>query len=522
MGCGNSKDPLLADIYSSYEQKYDFEQIFPSDPSQPSEESSNNNNSFYGITFNTNISGNSNSPLLQDKINDSINTITDEDIDINNNSSNLSEQSNAYDILIDLNNKISKLIIRFTRYNGNELEPIIKLGLNESKHSPDRTNNINDNNNIDAIDYVMGNTNNNRGLFRIELIISYFIRNSNVNVFELCPQKFFPNDIKAMIISFYSYEHPKIATFRILVSTAILCRSIVNFCNYIGCMLSKKLLFQNVITINKNNEINQQIIISSANASICRQLIFLFHYILCLDQYKMPKQQPLTNNFTAYKRMHSQFKNKQNYSGGGFASFKNNSNKSQFTHNLTNNELFNGEDVTNTAMFMGKGSTACIDTICESMESDNEIRDICILSEFANGCLTLLRANGNNKNRNLNIVKYALYILRAIVAILLILDNKKSKENQFNSIFGNNENKVRTVQCCKMITKEFLQYYGDDVSIQNMQAINNKNDIIYHIKYCKRFTKFGAKGFKNDQVKRSIENMFEQNAEMTLGTQEKQ
>ncbi len=70
-----------------------------------------------------------------------------------------------------------------------------------------------------------------------------------------------------------------------------------------------------------------------------------------------------------------------------------------------------------------------------------------------------------------------------------------------------------------MITKEFLQYYGDDISIQNMQAINNKNDIIYHIKYCKRITKFGAKGFKNDQVKRSIENMFEHNAEMTLGTQ---
>ena len=72
-------------------------------------------------------------------------------------------------------------------------------------------------------------------------------------------------------------------------------------------------------------------------------------------------------------------------------------------------------------MFMGKGSTACIDTICDEMKGNNEMMENKILTEFANGCLTLLRANGNNKqSRNMKIVRYALYILRAMVAILLI------------------------------------------------------------------------------------------------------
>lgn len=159
---------------------------------------------------------------------------------------------------------------------------------------------------------------------------------------------------------------------------------------------------------------------------------------------------------------------------------------------------------------MGKGSTACIDTICDEMKTENEEIELQILSEFANGCLTLLRANGNNKqNRREKIVKYALYILRAMVAILLILDNKKSNKSQFNTVFGSNENKIKNVDCVRMITTQFLQYYGDDKSIEIMQGINNKNDIEYHIKYCKRIIKFGAKGFKNDQVKRSIENMFD-------------
>ena len=160
-------------------------------------------------------------------------------------------------------------------------------------------------------------------------------------------------------------------------------------------------------------------------------------------------------------------------------------------------------------MFMGRGSTACIDTICESMQGDNKDIELAILSEFANGCLTLLRANGNNKqNRNMNIVKYAHYILRAMIAILLILDNKKSEQSQFNTIFGNNENKVKSVECMRMLTTQFIQYYGDDKSIEIMQGIESKKDIEYHVNYCKRIIKFGSKGFKNDQVKRSIENMF--------------
>merc|ERR1712241_1181504 len=179
-------------------------------------------------------------------------------------------------------------------------------------------------------------------------------------------------------------------------------------------MLSKKLLFQPLIQkleINDINQINQQLIISEENASICRQLIFLFHYILCLDQYKMPKQQPLTNNFTAYKRMHAEFLNKQNYRGGGFASFKNKDKEKQdLTHKLTEKELLPINELTNIAMFMGKGSTACIDTICDEMKFENEMMEMMILS--------------------------------AMVAILLILDNKKSAINPFNSVFGNNENKV--------------------------------------------------------------------------------
>jgi len=359
----------------------------------------------------------------------------------------------------------------------------------------------------------------NRGLFNVELIISSFIRCSSLNVNSfICPQNFFPNDLKSMIISFYSLEHLKLLSFRLLLGSSILCKSILTLCKYIGTMLSEKLLFQSFINrknINNANQINQQLIISDENASICRQLIFLFHYILCLDQYKMPKQQPLTNNFTAYKRMHSELLNKQNYGGGGFASFQNknkiNNNKQQnIAHSLTEKELIPIHQLTNIAMFMGMGSTACIDTICEEINCENESVAMMILSQFANGCLTILRANGSNKeHRNLKIVKYAMYILRAMVAILLILDHKKSKISQYDTVFGNNENKVKNVDCSKMITSHFLQYYGDDASISAMQQVHTKDDILYHVKYCKSIIKFGAKGFKNGMVKRSIQNMFD-------------
>ena len=162
---------------------------------------------------------------------------------------------------------------------------------------------------------------------------------------------------------------------------------------------------------------------------------------------------------------------------------------------------------------MGKGSTACIDLITEKMSSnknENALIENNVLSEFANGCLTLLRANGNNKqSRNMKIVKYAIYILRAMVAILLILDKKKSSLNRHDTVFGNNENKVKCTQCVRMITSQFISYYSDNDSINKMQGINNKTDIEYHVKYCKRIIKFGAAGFKNDEVKRSIQNMLE-------------
>merc|ERR1712228_414877 len=377
------------------------------------------------------------------------------------------------------------------------------------KHSPQRQSQQQDNEN--DIDLILKA--NNRGLIFMELILSYFIHSCSLNMGQLCPQKFFPNDIKAMIISFYSVEHPKLASFRVIVPTATLCQKTLNLCNYIGTMLSNKLLFQsfvNELNLVNAHQINQQLIICDDNASQCRQLIFLFHYILCLDQYKMPNQQPLTNNFTAYKRMHSQFANTTNFSGGGFGSFQKKENKDEMHHSLTDKELLPIEEITNIAMFMGRGSTACLDTICDSMESEKENMQSMILSHFANGCLTLLRANGQSKaNRNMKVVKYALFILRAMVAILLILDTKKSKKSQYDSVFGGNENTVKAVECVRMINVQFMQSYGDDASIDAMLQINDKKDIEYHIKYCKRIIKFGAKGFKNGQIKRSIQNMFD-------------
>ena len=113
-------------------------------------------------------------------------------------------------------------------------------------------------------------------------------------------------------------------------------------------MLNNKLLeqFKNL------NEIKQEFIISDDNASICRQLIYLFHYILCLDEYKMTKQQPLTNNFTAYKRMHSEFLNKQNYSGGGFNAFssRDKSKSNNISEQLTSKELLPIDDLTNVCL----------------------------------------------------------------------------------------------------------------------------------------------------------------------------
>eukprot|EP01084_Bolivina_argentea_P234702 395107_1 len=158
----------------------------------------------------------------------------------------------------------------------------------------------------------------------MELIVSHFIRISSLDVHQLCRQRFFPNDVKCLIISFYSCHDPKLLSFIAMVGTAVLCRSVLNLCQYIGAMLSSKLCFQSFVranNISNIDDISQSLIICDENASVCRQLIFLFHYVLCLDQYKMPKQQPLTNNFTAYKRMHSDFTNKRNYAGGGFASF---------------------------------------------------------------------------------------------------------------------------------------------------------------------------------------------------------
>ena len=341
MGCGSSSDPLLADIWSTFEEKYDFEQIFPSDPSQTGK---NGKSSPYGTLNSKTISSNNDD---QNDKNEYI-KITDEEIDVNNNSSNLNELSDPYDILVDLNDKTSKLIIRLIQYNGNELQPIIKLGMNENKNSPQRQKI--DNRDESEFDKDLIMKGNNRGLLNMELIISYFIGKSGLDVIRLCPQKFFPNDIKSMIISFYSFEHPKLNSFRVIIPTAILCKCTLNLCNYIGIMLSKKLLFQDKIRQSQNKQINQQSIISDENASICRQLIFLFHYILCLDQYKMPKQQPLTNNFTAYKRQHNDFVNKQNnFRGGGFASFKNKDDSKQniLTHNLTEKELLPIDSLTN-------------------------------------------------------------------------------------------------------------------------------------------------------------------------------
>eukprot|EP00484_Ammonia_sp_Unknown_P031093 CAMPEP_0197029166 /NCGR_PEP_ID=MMETSP1384-20130603/8664_1 /TAXON_ID=29189 /ORGANISM="Ammonia sp." /LENGTH=496 /DNA_ID=CAMNT_0042458277 /DNA_START=18 /DNA_END=1508 /DNA_ORIENTATION=+ len=496
MGCGSSTDPLLDDIYDTFEQQYDFELIFPNDPAAVS-------------TKTLNDAPSSPSASSFELIN-----VDDHEIDVNNNSSGLSESSEPIDILIDLNEKISKLIIRLTQYNGAELQPVVKLGMNESKLSPQRG--VTASTRDDAYEHEEEKADlimiDNNGLIHMELIISFFIRDCHLNVKQLCPQKFFPNDIKAMMISFYSHQHPKVQAFRVLVSTATLCRNTLNLCQYLGVMLSRKLLFQD--KLNDIQHINQQSIITQENAAICRQLIFLFHYILALDQYKMPKQQPLTNNFTAYKRMHSDFVNRQSYGGGGFASFKNksgNQGKDELSeHNLTEKELLPIDELTNIAMFMGNGSTACIDAICDGMAFDADSPEVQILSEFANGCLTLLRANGNNKpNRKSKVVQHSLFILRAMVAVLLILDTKKSASNAFNSVFGGNENKVKTVECMRVMTTQFLQWYGDNDSIQMMQGVNDKHEIEYHIKYCKRIVKFGAKGFKSGNVKRSIENMLD-------------
>ena len=96
------------------------------------------------------------------------------------------------------------------------------------------------------------------------------------------------------------------------------------------------------------------------------------------------------------------------------------------------------------AMFMGKGCTACIDSICEKMNIASQSVEMTVLCEFANGCLTLLRSNGNNKaDRKPQIVRYSLYILRAMVAVLLMVDNKKSAESLFLSVFGGNERAVK-------------------------------------------------------------------------------
>ena len=97
---------------------------------------------------------------------------------------------------------------------------------------------------------------------------------------------------------------------------------------------------------------------------------------------------------------------------------------------------------------------------------------------------------------------------RAMVAVLLMVDFKKSNDNTFMSVFGSNERVVQSVDCCRMITSQFLRLYGDAESIRMMQGVEQRQQIEYHIAYCKRILTFGAKGFRNDQVKPKIENMF--------------
>ena len=103
-------------------------------PSDPSQTGKKGKSSPYGTLNSKTISSNNDD---QNDNNEYI-KITDEEIDVNNNSSNLNELSDPYDILVDLNDKTSKLIIRLIQYNGNELQPIIKLGMNENKNSPQR------------------------------------------------------------------------------------------------------------------------------------------------------------------------------------------------------------------------------------------------------------------------------------------------------------------------------------------------------------------------------------------------
>mmetsp|Transcript_47926 Transcript_47926/g.79487 ORF Transcript_47926/g.79487 Transcript_47926/m.79487 type:complete len:547 (-) Transcript_47926:81-1721(-) len=545
MGClPSSPDPLLPDIWSSFEQKYDFETIFPSDPSHASHGTGSN-----GYMQAQQSKDNGGTYMFNDRVSNE--NITDDEVDVNSNTSNLCATSDAYDILVDVNEKTSKIIIRLMQYKGNELQPIIKLGMNESKFAPKRQRRQprrqlnptddeqqqeqqNDESNAADADADLIMKGHNHGLLHIELIIASLIRVSGVPAQEFtAAQQFFPNDIKSMIISFYSREHPKLLAFRVLIDTATLCKHILNLCGYIGAMLSRKLLFQGKLKPMSDLQeeqrdlkeqqqqdvgaavIDQQSIMNDENATICRQLIFLFHYVLCLDQYKMPKQQPLTNNFTAYKRMHSDFANKNGFGGGGFASFKRQDSAAPAETNewadndLTDKELIPLNEMNTIAMFMGRGSTACIESICDSMSFDANSTEMQIMSQFVNGCLTLLKANGNTRTeRNMSIVKYSLFIVRAMVCILLIIDTKKSATNQQNSVFGNNENTVKAVQCSRMITTQFMQYYGDDASIAGMQGVSDKKDIVYHINYCKRIIKFGAQGFKNGCVKRNIENMF--------------
>ena len=245
MGCNMSSAPLLADIYGSYEHQYDFEQIFPLDPASET--------IFAAVKTHPDApaeptdSPSTTSQLLTPTAAQLI--VTDTDIDVHHNSANLSSTSSAHDILVDLNQKISKLIIRFTQYNGSELQPIIKLGMNESKHSPIRTPS-DDEHEIardDPPDLIMKGKP--RGLLFMEFILSHWIRDCGVNVVSLCRRGFFPNDLKAVIISFFSVEPPKMASFRTLIPTAILCQSTLNLTEYIGTMMAQKLLFQVTLSL---------------------------------------------------------------------------------------------------------------------------------------------------------------------------------------------------------------------------------------------------------------------------------
>lgn len=163
----------------------------------------------------------------------------------------------------------------------------------------------------------------------IILFIHSMIRTCNLNISHITRRNVFPNDVISLIIMFAIMNHPKVQSFRSLIPTSIICMNIPITCQYIGHQLSSVILPVFSAGVKNVNDIKPESIISQKNTIFCRHLITLFDIILGLDQQKMNKQQFLTNNFTSYKRMHSDFldlklhgKNAGAHVGGGFAAFK--------------------------------------------------------------------------------------------------------------------------------------------------------------------------------------------------------